>query len=137
MFGFHPVIGDWFLQRFGEATEPQRRAWPSLQSGRDALITAPTGSGKTLAAFLVCLDRLVKAAAADALVDQVQVLYVSPLKALSTDIHRNLDAATRRDCRDGGGARDAAAPDSLDGADGRHAGLGAAAVRAPSTPHSW
>ena len=92
MFGFHPVIGDWFLQRFGEATEPQRRAWPSLQSGRDALITAPTGSGKTLAAFLVCLDRLVKAAAADALVDQVQVLYVSPLKALSTDIHRNLDA---------------------------------------------
>ncbi len=91
MFDFHPLIGDWFASRFDEPTEPQRRAWPALQSGRDVLITAPTGSGKTLAAFLVCLDRLVKAAAADALVDQVQVLYVSPLKALSTDIHRNLD----------------------------------------------
>ena len=91
MFDFHPLIGDWFDRRFDEPTEPQRRAWPELQSGRDVLITAPTGSGKTLAAFLVALDRLVKAATADALADQIQVLYVSPLKALSTDIHRNLD----------------------------------------------
>ncbi len=80
MFDFHPLIGDWFARRFDEPTEPQRRAWPELQSGRDVLITAPTGSGKTLAAFVVGLDQLVKAATADALADQVQVLYVSPLR---------------------------------------------------------
>ena len=91
MFDFHPLVADWFTQRFGSATEPQRRAWPRLQAGRDVLITAPTGSGKTLAAFLVCLDRLVKAATDEALPELVDIVYVSPLKALSTDVHRNLD----------------------------------------------
>ena len=91
MFDFHPLVSEWFRGRFAAATEPQRRAWPMLHAGRDVLITAPTGSGKTLAAFLACLDRLVKAAVDGSLSTGTDVVYVSPLKALSTDIHRNLE----------------------------------------------
>ena len=93
MRGFHPLTAAWFGGRFDGATEPQREAWPRIRAGRDVLISAPTGSGKTLAALLICLDGLVaRAAGGDGLEDRTEVVYVSPLKALSTDVHRNLDA---------------------------------------------
>ena len=89
---FDPVVRDWFTQRFGVPTEPQRLGWPEIRSGRDVLITAPTGSGKTLAAFLLCLDELVRRAQTPAgLPDQTLVLYVSPLRALTNDVRRNLE----------------------------------------------
>ncbi len=88
---FHPLTQAWFARRFGAPTEPQARAWPEIQSGRHTLVAAPTGSGKTLAAFLVCLDRMLRRSLEGTLADGVQVVYVSPLKALSNDIHRNLD----------------------------------------------
>jgi len=87
----HPIVRDWFVAHFGAATEPQERAWPAIRSGEHVLISAPTGSGKTLAAFLMCLDDLVRAGIDGNLGDSTQVLYVSPLKALSNDIHKNLD----------------------------------------------
>ena len=87
----HPVVRDWFEARFSSATEPQKRAWPAIQSGENVLISAPTGSGKTLAAFLICLDDLVRSGLDGHLPETTQVLYVSPLKALSNDIHKNLD----------------------------------------------
>ena len=90
---FHPLTRAWFADAFKAPTEVQLEAWPQIRAGRDVLITAPTGSGKTLAAFLGCLDSLVARSAAGAtLPDHVEVVYVSPLKALSTDIHRNLEA---------------------------------------------
>src|SRR5262245_56005386 len=88
---FHPVVDGWFRNRFGEATEPQRLGWPEIASGRHTLIAAPTGSGKTLAAFLVCIDRLVRQGIEGTLMDEIQAVYVSPLKALSNDIRRNLE----------------------------------------------
>ena len=88
--GFHPLVARWFEDRFGQPTEPQRLGWPSIAAGKNTLIAAPTGSGKTLAAFLWCLDRLFRDACAGELADQTQVVYVSPLKALSNDIRRNL-----------------------------------------------
>ena len=89
---FHSLTAEWFASRFGEPTTPQHRAWPEIQSGRDVLISAPTGSGKTLAAFLICLDRLIaRGDTASTLEDETEVVYVSPLKALSTDINRNLE----------------------------------------------
>src|SRR5438132_3692784 len=90
-FRFHPVISQWFEQKFGSPTEPQQRGWPAIQSGAHTLIAAPTGSGKTLAAFFAELDLLFKAGLAGNLNDETYVLYVSPLKALSNDIHKNLD----------------------------------------------
>ena len=92
MNGFHSLTATWFEQRFGVATPAQVDAWPRIRAGGDVLISAPTGSGKTLAAFLSCLDRLVALAAHDALEDRTAAVYVSPLKALSTDIQRNLQA---------------------------------------------
>ncbi|MGA3041231.1 MAG: DEAD/DEAH box helicase [Bryobacteraceae bacterium] len=88
---FDPLVRDWFTQRFAAATEPQTLGWPEIRAGRDILISAPTGSGKTLAAFLLCLDRLVRAARLGPLPNQTEVVYVSPLKALSNDIHINLE----------------------------------------------
>ena len=88
---FHPLIASWFDATFAAPTEPQLRGWPEIRSGRDVLISAPTGSGKTLAAFLSCLDELVRSAAEGALPDRTFALYVSPLKALSNDIHKNLE----------------------------------------------
>jgi ATP-dependent Lhr-like helicase len=88
---FHPVVRAWFTQRFGAPTDAQADGWPHIIAGRDTLISAPTGSGKTLAAFLVSIDRLVSKAEAGELEDRVEVVYVSPLKALSNDIQRNLD----------------------------------------------
>ncbi len=87
---FHPVIAEWFRSRIGSPTDVQAQAWPVIQSGTDALIAAPTGSGKTFAAFLSCIDRLFKQALARELDDRTQVLYVSPLKALSNDVQKNL-----------------------------------------------
>ncbi len=88
---FHPVVADWFLSQFAAPSEVQMQAWPAIQAGQSTLIAAPTGSGKTLAAFLAVIDQLVKQGLATALPDQCQVLYVSPLKALSNDIHKNLE----------------------------------------------
>ncbi len=88
----HPLVRDWFISRFGTPTEPQEQGWPHILAGRTTLISAPTGSGKTLAAFLACIDRLVRKALAGELQDRTEVLYVSPLKALSNDIQKNLEA---------------------------------------------
>src|ERR1700746_1227232 len=89
-FQFHPAVARWFEQTCGAATEPQVRGWPEIQAGRDVLISAPTGSGKTLAAFLASLDQLFREAAKGRLRDETQIVYVSPLKALSNDIRKNL-----------------------------------------------
>ncbi|MBK7191535.1 MAG: DEAD/DEAH box helicase [Myxococcales bacterium] len=88
--GFHPLVAGWFRERLGEPTAPQRGGWPAIAAGQDTLIAAPTGSGKTLAAFLACLDALVRDGLRAPLPDRVHILYVSPLKALSNDVHRNL-----------------------------------------------
>ena len=89
-FRFHPTVARWFDQTFGLPTEPQARGWPAIQSGRHVLISAPTGSGKTLAAFLASLDVLFREGVEADLPDETQVVYVSPLKALSNDIRKNL-----------------------------------------------
>jgi ATP-dependent Lhr-like helicase len=89
-FQFHPAVARWFEQTFGSPTEPQIRGWPEIQSGRHVLISAPTGSGKTLAAFLASLDLLFREGVASELPDETQIVYVSPLKALSNDIRKNL-----------------------------------------------
>src|SRR5216117_2728612 len=89
-FRFQPAVARWFDQTFGSPTEPQVRGWPAIQSGRHVLISAPTGSGKTLAAFLASLDALFRQGAEGDLPDETQVVYVSPLKALSNDIRKNL-----------------------------------------------
>lgn len=88
---FDPLTRQWFAARFDDATAPQRGAWTHIAAGRDVLVAAPTGSGKTLAAFLIAIDRLVRAARQGTLADETQVVYVSPLKALSNDVHRNLE----------------------------------------------
>lgn len=87
---FHPLVQTWFERRFKEPTEPQRLGWPHIAAGRNTLIAAPTGSGKTLTAFMVCLDRLIRQSLEGTLPEGIQVVYVSPLKALSNDIERNL-----------------------------------------------
>ena len=88
---FHPLVADWFADRYGEPTEPQVHGWPLIRAGRDVLVCAPTGSGKTLAAFTLCLDDLIRRAADGALADETFVVYVSPLKALTNDIRKNLE----------------------------------------------
>ncbi|MGH6990341.1 MAG: DEAD/DEAH box helicase, partial [Stellaceae bacterium] len=87
---FHPLIADWFATRFTAPTPAQEAAWPAIKAGRHTLIAAPTGSGKTLAAFLAAIDDLLRQGLAGTLEDATQVVYVSPLKALSNDIDRNL-----------------------------------------------
>jgi ATP-dependent helicase Lhr and Lhr-like helicase len=99
---FHPVTTRWWAERFGADSAPtsaQRRGWDAIRSGRDTLIAAPTGSGKTLAAFLHGLDALLREGLeAGGLPEEVRIVYVSPLKALSADIHHNL-AEPRREMR--------------------------------------
>ena len=90
--GFHPAVADWFSDTFAAPTEAQVSGWQAIQSGRHTLIAAPTGSGKTLAAFLAAIDNLVRQGLDGELEDATQVVYVSPLKALSNDIERNLKA---------------------------------------------
>src|ERR1700736_2727959 len=87
----HPLVRDWFVSRFGTPTEPQEQGWPHILAGVTTLISAPTGSGKTLSAFLICIDSLVRKAVSGELTDSTQALYVSPLKALSNDIQKNLE----------------------------------------------
>ena len=87
---FHPAVGRWFSRHFAAPTEPQARAWPEIQARRNVLIAAPTGSGKTLAAFLAAIDSLVRRGVEEPLPDETLVVYVSPLKALSNDIQKNL-----------------------------------------------
>ena len=84
---FHPIIAQWFTERLGEPTTAQLRGWDAIRSGAHTLIAAPTGSGKTLAAFLIELDLLLRESLEGTLTDEVRVIYVSPLKALSADIH--------------------------------------------------
>jgi ATP-dependent Lhr-like helicase len=88
---FDPLVAEWFAARFGQPTEPQLEGWPRIREGRDVLIAAPTGSGKTLAAFLIAIDGLVRRARLGRLPDSTEVVYVSPLKALSNDVHKNLE----------------------------------------------
>lgn len=90
--GFHPAVVHWFLNAFPSATEAQIQAWPLIREERSVLVAAPTGSGKTLTAFLTAIDKLVweGLAAGGILPDETQVVYVSPLKALSNDIRINL-----------------------------------------------
>ncbi len=85
---FHATVQRWFTERLGEPTPPQREGWPAIRAGQHTLIAAPTGSGKTLAAFLSAIDRLLTKGAE--LEDRTQVLYISPLKALASDIQKNL-----------------------------------------------
>ena len=87
----HPLVQEWFTDRFSTPTEPQEQGWPHILAGHTTLISAPTGSGKTLAAFLACINRLVCKALAGELSDRTEVLYISPLKALGNDIQKNLE----------------------------------------------
>jgi ATP-dependent Lhr-like helicase len=100
---FHPAVREWFLSRFPEGPTPaQERGWPAIASGQDTLIGAPTGSGKTLAGFLLAIDSLYQAAATGEEVGRaVQVVYVSPLKALAVDIRENLETPLREIARSG------------------------------------
>jgi ATP-dependent Lhr-like helicase len=91
----HPVVQEWFVRRFSTPTEPQERGWPHILAGRPALISAPTGSGKTLAAFLIAIDALLRQAIDGRLECATEVVYVSPLKALSNDVQKNLEAPLR------------------------------------------
>ncbi len=87
---FHPAVQAWFKAHFKAPSPPQAEGWPLIQSGRDTLICAPTGSGKTLTAFMACLDALFRQGFDGTLRDETQIVYVSPLKALSNDIQKNL-----------------------------------------------
>ncbi|SMF22238.1 DEAD/DEAH box helicase [Pseudobacteriovorax antillogorgiicola] len=91
MDGFHPIVEEWFRGRFQGPTPPQQEGWPSLQADQHTLIAAPTGSGKTMAAFLVAIDRLIRQGIAGSLASGLQVVYVSPLRALSNDVKHNLE----------------------------------------------
>ncbi len=86
---------EWFIGRFGTPTEPQELGWPRIAAGEPTLISAPTGSGKTLAAFLICIDKLIRKSISGSLDGETAVLYVSPLKALSNDVQKNLELPLR------------------------------------------
>src|SRR6202008_4526744 len=121
---FHPVIRDWWASRFGAPTPAQLEGWSAIRRGEHTLIAAPTGSGKTLAAFLTAIDQLLREAKEQGgLPDEVRVIYVSPLKALSADIHKNL-AEPRREIR------------ALAEASGPHAAAITAAARSGDTPQN-
>ena len=92
--GFHPTIQTWFEREVGSPTDAQRRGWPLIQAGKHTLIAAPTGTGKTLAAFLWAIDSLLRDPGDAA--DSTRVLYVSPLRALSNDVQKNLAAPLAR-----------------------------------------
>src|SRR5258705_3018545 len=94
---FHPIVRRWWESRFGDPTPAQLEGWSAIRRGEHTLIAAPTGSGKTLAAFLTSIDHLFRESIEEGgLPDEVRVIYVSPLKALSADIHKNL-AEPRRE----------------------------------------
>src|SRR5262249_7809142 len=87
---FHPIVSDWFRRDIGEPTPAQLRAWEAVAAGRHTLVAAPTGSGKTLAAFLTAIDALLEESLVAPPPDEIRVVYVSPLKALTADVHKNL-----------------------------------------------
>jgi ATP-dependent helicase Lhr and Lhr-like helicase len=89
---FHSAVANWFADHYAAPTRAQAAAWPAIKAGQHTLLAAPTGSGKTLAAFLAVIDDLVRRGLDGGLPDETQVVYVSPLKALSNDIDRNLEA---------------------------------------------
>ncbi|MGZ5038167.1 MAG: DEAD/DEAH box helicase, partial [Usitatibacter sp.] len=121
---FHPVLQGWWNGRFGEPTAAQSEGWRAIRRGEHTLIAAPTGSGKTLAAFLTSIDQLFREGAENGdIPDEVRVIYVSPLKALSADIHKNL-AEPRREIR--------ALAETL----GYHPAKLTAAVRSGDTPQT-
>src|SRR5580692_4827994 len=91
----HPLVQEWFVRRFGTPTEPQEQGWPPILAERPTLISAPTGSGKTLAAFLICIDGLIRKSLDGRLGCATEVVYVSPLKALSNDVQKNLETPLR------------------------------------------
>ncbi|MGB7352336.1 MAG: DEAD/DEAH box helicase, partial [Acidobacteriaceae bacterium] len=91
----HPLVQEWFVRRFGTPTEPQEAGWPVILQQQPVLISAPTGSGKTLAAFLICIDGLIRKALDGRLGCTTEVVYVSPLKALSNDVQKNLETPLR------------------------------------------
>jgi ATP-dependent Lhr-like helicase len=102
---FHPLVSRWFSETLGQPTPAQLQGWAAIREGRHTLIAAPTGSGKTLAAFLTALDDLFQEGLNGPLPDEVRVVYISPLKALSADIHKNLAeprAAIRKLAADAG-----------------------------------
>ncbi|EDY34379.1 DEAD/DEAH box helicase, putative, partial [Aciduliprofundum boonei T469] len=88
---FDPIIGEWFTSKYSELTEPQAYAIPLIHSGKNVLVSSPTGSGKTLTAFISIINELFLLAKEGKLEDKVYCVYVSPLKALANDIHRNLE----------------------------------------------
>ena len=90
-----PLVADWFATRYGQPTEPQIAGWPLIRAGRNLLISAPTGSGKTLAAFTTALDTLMVRAAQGPLPEATLIVYVSPLKALTNDVRKNLETPLR------------------------------------------
>src|SRR5205814_5753347 len=96
---FHPIVARWFSETLGEPTRAQALGWAAIRDRRHTLIAAPTGSGKTLAAFLNALDELVHDGLAAPLADEVRIVYVSPLKALSADVHKNLAEPREGICR--------------------------------------
>ena len=91
----HPVVQEWFTAKFGTPTSPQELGWPPILAGKPTLISAPTGSGKTLAAFLICIDKLIRQSIDGSLAPTTAVVYVSPLKALSNDVQKNLEQPLR------------------------------------------
>ena len=91
----HPLVQEWFVRRFSTPTEPQEQGWPVILAEKPVLISAPTGSGKTLAAFLICIDGLIRKAIEGRLGCETEVVYVSPLKALSNDVQKNLETPLR------------------------------------------
>src|ERR1700734_2308876 len=91
----HTLVQEGFVRKFGTPTEPQELGWPVLLADRPVLISAPTGSGKTLAAFLICIDGLIRKALEGRLGCETEVVYVSPLKALSNDVQKNLETPLR------------------------------------------
>src|ERR1700721_2957301 len=91
----HPVVREWFTAKFGTPPSPQELGWPPILASKPTLISAPTGSGKTLAAFLICIDKLIRQAMDGSLAQSTAVVYVSPLKALSNDVQKNLEQPLR------------------------------------------
>ncbi len=87
----HPLVRRWFGEKYGEFAPPQLHAIPNIMHGKNTVVSAPTGSGKTLTAFMSVLDKLIEQSLVGGLEDKVYCLYVSPLKALNNDIHRNLE----------------------------------------------
>ena len=131
---FHPAVAAWFAGQFPAPTPAQARAWPLIRAQRNVLIAAPTGSGKTLAAFLAAIDALVVEGLATGLADETAVVYVSPLKALSNDVRKNLADSARGHPQRARRARAGRRRHPHAGAHRRHAAARAGEHAPPSAP---